>query len=318
MCWPRHRANDVTPLPWMEGVLNVEIPTCDKDTKIEEDKYEAPCMGPPTHSWPLPGKTLLSKRKLNLQKKRVFLRLERLKSQFPKFSELPSEIRWKIWNLSTLAVPSSPRVIGFVADSDNHVRAFAKIPTLLHASHETREEALKDYKLCFSEICAGKPVYINFKIDRIYMYTAETFRRFFLDNPISNIACHIESRLLFNEARYLFINCSSPSLPELPAHSRFRSLKLLVLPKWKYGNNQLARDWPCEVRMWTSVRKEEIKRNFRPENGEAASEFEIVLTRDFSTFDPYFKNMVITPSSSLFYGLADRNRYKKLIEQLAD
>lgn len=97
----------------------------------------------------------------------------------------------------------------FIASSqDDFVRAFAKIPTLLHTCGERREEALKHYKLCFSLVCGGRPVHIDFEIDRLYIYTARTFRRFFAyGHTIFDYKLNNESKIFQSKTRCLILNC---------------------------------------------------------------------------------------------------------------
>jgi hypothetical protein len=189
--------------------LRCSVPIEDEDSYVE--RLEA--CGLLKYQWPIPAKNLLGKKELDRRRTSNKVKVLRMSRYlFPRFRELPYELRWKIWDMSELVVPTSARITSSIADNNGHVRAFVKVSTL-HASRETRQEMLKHYQLCFDEICDGKPVYINFEIDRLYMYTADTFRRFIVRNPIANIAIHIESKRLPDETRYLLINRSSPSLP---------------------------------------------------------------------------------------------------------
>ena len=292
MCWllcDQYAA----PLPWMEKTFDLELPRCDEDTRVYDggNGLEASCAAPPFHPWPIPGKTAVSKRRSNHRKKHQQLKLENMPVLFSNFTELPTEIKLKILNLAEPAVLKTPRVISFIAEKSGHVRAFAKVPTLLHASRESREEALKEYQLCFAEICGGRPVYINFQIDRLYMYTAETFRRFFLHKPAPMVAWHAESNMLFSEARYMFLNCSFPSLPVFLPDFGFKKLKYLVLPTPKFGNLQEGLSHR-ELRWWTTERREAVKRSFLPQNDNIATEFKFLLTYGYRTSLGLFKDMV--------------------------
>jgi 2EXR family len=303
MCWP-WRGKESSPSKWMRESLSLIVPIDDMDT---------------THSWPIPGKSLLSPKMKTRRKKRNRRKLRQTNILFSKFSELPPELRLKIWRLSEPEVPTTSRTIGFIADNKGYIRAFAKIPTLLHISHETREETRKDYQLSFPEVCGGRPVYINFKIDKLYMYTAETFHRFFLDAATYSVTWYIESKLLLDETRYLLINCSSPSLPDFRSEAGFKNLKYLIMPKEKEGNKSTF--WFHNTRVWDEKRVEEVKRSFLPEkerSEKVVADFEIVLTREFPTFELYFKDMV-TPLITLFsYLNADLDRHKNIIEPLLD
>jgi hypothetical protein len=153
-------------------------------------------------------------------------------------------------------------------------------------------------------------VYIDFKIDRLYMYTAETFRQFSLkyDNGIANIAWYMDSKNFFKETRYLIINCASISLPKFPKETGFRNLNMLVMHGQKRGDR-----WPN--RGWTYVRQQEIKDNYRPEGDMSATEFDIMILRepvwedryDDDSYLQYFANMVTAHlSPDLIFSDRDR------------
>ena len=130
--------------------------------------------------------------------------------------------------------PTGARTIGFIADNNGHILALAKVPTLLHVSGETRRETLKNYQLCFSEVYSGKPLYINFKIDRLFIYTIRTFRRFFVDDGNLNNAWRMDAKKLSNETP-LLLNFSSSTIPEFVPNVGFKNLKTLVMPQGKGG-----------------------------------------------------------------------------------
>lgn len=192
------------------------------------------------------------------------------------------------------AVRTTARTIGFIAENNGHIRALAKIPALLHVNRETREEALKRYQLCFSEICGGKPVYIDFSIDRLYMYTGETFRSFFVkeSNGISNLALHMESKQFLSEARHLLVNCASTSLPKFLPEVGFKNLKVLVMHGEKRGDRAYGFDGDG----WTLERQKQIRENYRPKGDTTATDFELVIFDRHYSYrrwtDEFFDNMV--------------------------
>lgn len=102
-------------------------------------------------------------------------------AKFKKFPKLPLELREMIF---TLALPG-PRIItvgpktGFRVHVDQEVREFyaaqdpkvydrvhrVQLVTLLHASHEARDTALKYYEPALGNFFNGKPVYFDYKND---------------------------------------------------------------------------------------------------------------------------------------------------------
>ena len=92
-------------------------------------------------------------------------------SYFPHFSLLPPELRLIIWEF---AIPD-PRVIRYSSLSYRELRLRTHssiygleqtLPGILHASYDSRKEALKRYRLAFT-IELGKPVYFDFERDTL-------------------------------------------------------------------------------------------------------------------------------------------------------
>ena len=194
---------------WLKRSLILEIPSADEDRDEETCVCRRSHKGPQAH-WPPPAGTL--PKKMGHRPAKRHSAKDAKKTWIGKtfrFTDLPYELRRKIWDICEPEVPTSPRTIGFIASSqDDFVRAFAKIPTLLHTCGETREEALKHYKLCFSLVCGGRPVHIDFEIDRLYIYTARTFRRFFAyGHTIFDYKLNNESKIFQSKTRCLILNC---------------------------------------------------------------------------------------------------------------
>jgi hypothetical protein len=97
-------------------------------------------------------------------------------SSFTLFPELPSELRLKIWRTSL----PGPRVvgiqykIGYESGLDGKmIQAFAgwkspdPVPIVLHACHESREEALKRFHLSFGTELHPARIYFNFWTDTV-------------------------------------------------------------------------------------------------------------------------------------------------------
>lgn len=84
-----------------------------------------------------------------------------------RFQQLPEPIREKIWNFAR----PSLRTIELQISKDGHnIYSSAKIPNLLHVSQESREVALKWYKLAFAPTGFKPRVFFDFYSDRIYTH----------------------------------------------------------------------------------------------------------------------------------------------------
>jgi hypothetical protein len=250
---------------WLKRSLILNIPSADEDRDEETCACRRSHKSPQAY-WPPPAGTLPKKMGHRPAKRHTAKDAKKIGNTF-RFTDLPYELRRKVWDICEPEVPTSPRTIGFIASSqDDFVRAFAKIPTLLHTCGETREEALKHYKLCFSLICGGRPVYIDFEIDRLYMYTARTFRRFFAyGHAVFDYKLNNESKIFQSKTRCLILNCASISLPQFLPDAGFRNLQTLVVAGGKRDGN------------WSKNTQQMIKANYRPERDKDATEFEIVV-----------------------------------------
>jgi hypothetical protein len=125
---------------------------------------------------------------------------------FTCFSKLPIELRLKIWKE---ALPG-PRVIKLKFsdsdpweeedESDSRICAIAKTPAILGANHESRQVAPRFYELSFDSILEERPVYIDYRVDALYIDVWDVFkviykRNFrFLDSTSAELG-EIESRL---------------------------------------------------------------------------------------------------------------------------
>ncbi|KAE9380687.1 hypothetical protein N431DRAFT_449445 [Stipitochalara longipes BDJ] len=128
----------------------------------------------------------------------------------------------------------------------------------------------------------------------------ETFRRFTLDENMLDEAWEVDFKTFFNETRHLLLNCSSPSLPELPPNMGFRNLKSLIMPLLKSGNSNWSQHY--QVRPWSDERKDEVRLDFRPKNDETATAFEILIIGKLQEeiLMDYFADMVICNLYSSF------------------
>jgi hypothetical protein len=94
---------------------------------------------------------------------------------FTCFSKIPFELRRTIW-IFTLPGPrpdfikTRPKIPNIHnSDSYDYVRVITTPPALLHKSHESREVASVFYELSFGGISQGHPVYIDFRMDILFL-----------------------------------------------------------------------------------------------------------------------------------------------------
>jgi hypothetical protein len=85
-------------------------------------------------------------------------------SDFPQFAQLPKELRVKVWYHT---LESRKVVIRMDHKAQLRVGAGYKNPVALHICSESREEALKSYRLCFQQ--TSFPLYISPTIDMVHI-----------------------------------------------------------------------------------------------------------------------------------------------------
>ncbi|KAH6673509.1 hypothetical protein B0J14DRAFT_562966 [Halenospora varia] len=88
-------------------------------------------------------------------------------SKFPKFEELPTELRRQVWN----AAPDIPRVMPIMLHSKHdtaatvHAWLLALVPPLFYVNEESRVKASKANRLLKSSILKDLGIFFSLKID---------------------------------------------------------------------------------------------------------------------------------------------------------
>jgi hypothetical protein len=119
--------------------------------------------------------------------------------KFNPFPRLPPEIRDTTW---ALAIPGA-RVITVIGNEvykkdatidhcrfQQHAKALADIPALLHVNKEARAVALKHYKLAFGTCLSGTGVYFNFSRDILHFDLFSTLQKFYGELLHTNLQFH--------------------------------------------------------------------------------------------------------------------------------
>lgn len=110
------------------------------------------------------------------------------------FSDLPIELRLKIWEF---ACPKG-RVIRLKIDFDTSqyhvIGPFSRVPTILHICQESRGVGLERFCLGFPHLSAGtKEIYWNPRADTIYLVPTPwmSWRKLKFDNTANFDLCHV-------------------------------------------------------------------------------------------------------------------------------
>ncbi|KAK0100701.1 hypothetical protein ONS95_007153 [Cadophora gregata] len=122
-------------------------------------------------------------------------------NDFKLFPNLPLELRQSVFAIAVSDLP--PRNIEVIRTCNHSPHesitvASYTIPALLHACKESREEAIKTYKLCFEKRLKNGAIYFNFEKDRIAFSDFKTMY-FFLSmdsgpkDPTMLVADHKEA-----------------------------------------------------------------------------------------------------------------------------
>jgi hypothetical protein len=174
---------------------------------------------------------------------------------FTCFSELPSELRVKIWTF----VCFQPRNVDIFTENLGQIRAsvdtefetyrfyshFCSHPSLLHACQEAREEGLKYYKLeygtahrfSFVNVSTPPRIYVNFACDRLCLLNADSLK--------SDLEDRFERFVEIcrkHGARSLAINIARDQhWPFVDVATSWNTLEELVL----FGSSQTFQYLPC-------------------------------------------------------------------------
>jgi hypothetical protein len=184
---------------------------------------------------------------------------------FTLFPKLPTELRLKIWKLSAQQV----RVVKWVYGISRRTTFINKagvpqdkyyfknlstdaLPSILHATRESRGEALRTYTLCL-ESHFRNPIHFNYERDIfVFEHGHGPFKLTRLGPTLPNHADLLAS--FQRNLRYLVV-AGRHSLGRLELHNLrdFRNLKLLVLPHTRsasFATTELNTYPPRERRQW--------------------------------------------------------------------
>lgn len=97
------------------------------------------------------------------------------RNQFPSFSSLPYELRFKIYGMllnepRLLTITCEKATVSTTNGNFQYIKSYTSptpIPPLLHICHESRVEALTHYKPLFRTKYSPSYIYVNFTTDSI-------------------------------------------------------------------------------------------------------------------------------------------------------
>lgn len=166
---------------------------------------------------------------------------------FTRFSELPTEIRFQIWQFTLPA----PRVLGIqYGESCELLYSQYPPPVALHICSESRAVALKHYELAFVNRLKPHGTYFDFSRDIVQFHSTFSFQYFLPDEtfPPEEMLRDFGNDL----ARVKFICCCvhdagmtffpMPYLPGLRPFKALEEITLLLPPAAKYGPDKIFVD----------------------------------------------------------------------------
>jgi hypothetical protein len=197
---------------------------------------------------------------------------------FPRFLELPTEIRLKIW-LHCLPGPRAVEVD--YGERSEFLYSKYPPPIALRICRESRAEALKHYELAFHSRPNAGQIYFDFSRDSLHFQDSGTFSIFPPDEALRAIG-HDLARVKFMSS--CLHDCGALSLPYLPDFRAFNALEeitLLVPPGGPDGPDRIFVD-PSTVTLspMCSFRAIEFLEHDRNQVVQLWSDAEF---RDFST-----------------------------------
>jgi hypothetical protein len=158
---------------------------------------------------------------------------------FPRFPELPTEIRLKIWE-SCLPDPRALEVD--YGDRSEFLRCKYPPPIALQICRESRAEALKHYELVFDSRPNARRIYFDFSRDGLHFQHINIFSFFPHDEALLRAIGHDLARVRFMSCRLPESGMSMPSLPDLRDLNALQEISLLIPPRGQDGPDKIFVD----------------------------------------------------------------------------
>jgi len=157
---------------------------------------------------------------------------------FPRFPELPTEIRLKIWKYCLPA----PRALEVdYGECSDFLHCKYPPPIALQICRESRAEALKHYELAFDNRPNASRIYFDFSRDGLHFKYVDIFSSFPPDEVPRAIG-HDLARVRFMSCRLPESCTSMPYLPELREFKALQEIILLVPPGGRDGPDRIFVD----------------------------------------------------------------------------
>ena len=163
-------------------------------------------------------------------------------SSFPRFPELPTEIRLQVWRevFPGDVDPTKHRRILFRFYGDTLVTRATTIPIVFYINQESRSEALRHYQLLFDNIEGVDPIYYNPKRDTIGLCT---YHLIWLDQGLVWLQHNCPS--LLGDIQTLEVVCSQFDYTNIKRHEawlrqffpRLRFLNIVKNTYWFESSN---------------------------------------------------------------------------------
>jgi hypothetical protein len=206
---------------------------------------------------------------------------------FTCFSKLHIELRMKIWEHARFprVIKFNSKTIGFgrFGRCDLSVVA-AKTPAILQVNYESRQVALGFYELSFKHIRDKRPVYIDYRVDAVYMASWHVLEDMYIS--ARERGCWAESDIHGMESKlrclvlgYLHQNDELKS----PMISRFRNIRSIIR---HFRCPQLTISWPesrqdCLMRARATKKfAGDVLQDWKKKFGESAELPEVLFARD--------------------------------------
>ncbi|KUJ15520.1 uncharacterized protein LY89DRAFT_735621 [Mollisia scopiformis] len=166
-------------------------------------------------------------------------KFSRVMPQFPRFQELPAEIRCLIWNYAT---PEARVVEMRLKQSKGNkvsFRSICQIPAILHTCQESRAIGLQTYHLAFRTSSSPAMTFVDFERDIIYFGAKAIFQSY---KPIisrSKEWWDEEGFSDFENIRRIGLGSTSSPFYEGPNLEELRGVKeIIMVARMEYGSHR--------------------------------------------------------------------------------
>lgn len=185
--------------------------------------------------------------------------VEVLKTGSTGLSDLPAELRIRIWKLVLNSTGQSVRLRRYSGYDDtgrlvSEFRSRTRVPALLHVSFETRELAQAHYELAFGTSTRPGYTYFNFNTDKVFLHNKSDTIQGFIDDMLPKDIARVK-RVAISIKAWAFCESERALCNQISRFSTCEHISIIagegkLEKRWtedkkfiRYFNGILRREW---------------------------------------------------------------------------